>query len=292
MTPHEADPPITDAKLLDYLLGGLSDEESTILEESYAYDPALFEQLEAFEDELVRDYVRGQVSKSIKARIESRIEVDPILKRRVAEEAAIIAAAEPLAKHARRKMPAIGWFTWPSNGQAWFARAGWAVATLVVVTALWFVAHPQRQPSIPKTREVARDTDRPEVPATKPRSSRENKLPDVVPTQLATLAPDPGIFRGEKSEKQLQLSANNSNVRFTLRTDAILPATPCRISIRREAGGEVWTANGRGDRKGLSLTTTAPARLFPSGRYFVTLTVSDTSPRQEFQYSFVVRRQP
>ena len=53
---------VTDDLMTRYLLGDISDEERVRLEEHYFVDDGVFEQLSAFEDELIDDYVRGELA--------------------------------------------------------------------------------------------------------------------------------------------------------------------------------------------------------------------------------------
>ena len=54
--------PVSDDLMKRYLLGDVSDEEQIRLEECYFVDDDVFEQLSALEDELIDDYVRGELA--------------------------------------------------------------------------------------------------------------------------------------------------------------------------------------------------------------------------------------
>jgi hypothetical protein len=62
--------PVSDDLMMRYLLGDVSDEEQNRLEEYYFVDDSVFAQLLAFEDELIDDYVRGELSVPQRKRFE------------------------------------------------------------------------------------------------------------------------------------------------------------------------------------------------------------------------------
>jgi hypothetical protein len=53
-----------DQKIIRYLLNELSDEDQARFEEAYLADGSLFEQVRAMEEELIEDYVKGNLSSS------------------------------------------------------------------------------------------------------------------------------------------------------------------------------------------------------------------------------------
>lgn len=66
-----------------YLLGTLSEEERARLEERYFSDDSTFEEIEMAEEELIDQYVRGELSKSDKDRFEAMLGDSPRLIERV-----------------------------------------------------------------------------------------------------------------------------------------------------------------------------------------------------------------
>lgn len=69
----------------EYLLGTLSDRESSILEEKYFTDPAVFQLVSQREDQLIRAYLGDRLSPAERERFEDRYLAVPELSRRVRE---------------------------------------------------------------------------------------------------------------------------------------------------------------------------------------------------------------
>jgi hypothetical protein len=67
--------PATEERLTQYLLGELSDSDSSDLEKEYFDDDAAFEQLMAVEEELMDEYVRGGLSPDRRERLEKRLQL-------------------------------------------------------------------------------------------------------------------------------------------------------------------------------------------------------------------------
>lgn len=78
-----------------YLLGGLSEEERTILGERFFADDAEFEDLEIAEGELIDRYVRRELSVTDQRQFEKMLRTSPRLLKRV-EFARIMARRVPL----------------------------------------------------------------------------------------------------------------------------------------------------------------------------------------------------
>jgi anti-sigma-K factor RskA len=60
----------SDQTITSYLLNELSEEDQELFEEAYLSDPSLFEQVQALEEELIEDYVKGDLSGQERRRFE------------------------------------------------------------------------------------------------------------------------------------------------------------------------------------------------------------------------------
>jgi voltage-gated potassium channel Kch len=76
-------------RLLRYLLGDLPDEELDEIEELYLEDSNLFEQLVLVEDDLIDDYVRGELSPHDRKLFEMNYLISPGRKEKVANAIAV-----------------------------------------------------------------------------------------------------------------------------------------------------------------------------------------------------------
>src|SRR6185369_635446 len=68
---------IDQARIRDYLLGRLSDEEEEKLEERLMVDDELFEELEISKGEIVEEYSAGELSQSDRQSFEERYLASP-----------------------------------------------------------------------------------------------------------------------------------------------------------------------------------------------------------------------
>lgn len=66
-----------------YLLGELSEEEQSLLEEEYFDDPAFFQEVRARRDDLIDAYLRGELSPDERARFETYFMATPRRRERV-----------------------------------------------------------------------------------------------------------------------------------------------------------------------------------------------------------------
>jgi len=78
-----ADTAKRDSQEMRYLLGSLSEDERNRLEENFFADDAKFEELEVLEDELIDDYVAGELSPDERRQFESKLKQSPRLVERV-----------------------------------------------------------------------------------------------------------------------------------------------------------------------------------------------------------------
>jgi hypothetical protein len=122
-----------------YLLGDLSEEEKTRLEESYFADDNLFEQLLAAEDDLIDDYVQGQLIGHERALFEKRFLNSPERRQRVALARGLmktVAPKEVVEEIATVKPESSPWwksFLVPLLPQSAFGQFSMVAAVLLVI---------------------------------------------------------------------------------------------------------------------------------------------------------------
>src|SRR5712691_6045547 len=83
--------------MVEYLLGGLSEEEQVEIEQRFLKDPAYFEQLQALEAELNDDYVRGELGARDQERWAHRFSTSAEWRRRVAFAGILLSADDHLS---------------------------------------------------------------------------------------------------------------------------------------------------------------------------------------------------
>src|SRR5262245_64417535 len=119
--------------LTRYLLGGLSEQEQTTLEEEYVADPRLFDEIARVESDLMDDYVRGTLSPDLRERFKRVYLSDSRRRERVTFAEALFASVKnvPSVSQEARSQTWFGWLTAPKPA------LGLAFATLLIASGVW-----------------------------------------------------------------------------------------------------------------------------------------------------------
>jgi hypothetical protein len=163
-----ASPQPDDETIVRYLLNDLPKSEQAEFEESYCSDQRLFERARSVEDELIEDYVNGELSGRELLQFKQHFLATPARRERVAfardlrramaldsvEEESDFADAEPEAPAPVIRPEPVSW--WDSWRDLWRGRAlafGVAMATVLLVTlgGVWHFV------SIERLRQQSRD---------------------------------------------------------------------------------------------------------------------------------------
>ena len=134
--------PVSDGVMMRYLLGDVSDEERVQLEERYFVDDGVFEQLSALEDELIDDYIRGELAESQRKQFELHFLTS-------VERRQKLAFAESFAQYLS-KMPAVAspakQASWRQRTTNWLGLRGtsarWAFAATfaaILLGGVWLI---------------------------------------------------------------------------------------------------------------------------------------------------------
>src|SRR4051794_38129941 len=82
-----------------FLLGESPSDEQELVENRFLSDPAFFENLCSFEEELLLAHVRGELPETLQARVETALANWPGGRRRVSEIRALVATMQLDAMH-------------------------------------------------------------------------------------------------------------------------------------------------------------------------------------------------
>ena len=248
--------------LTRYLLGGLSEEEQTALEEQYVADPRLFDEIALAESDLVDDYVRGRLPNDTRERFERVYLSDSRRRERVTFAEALLASVKnvPSVSREARSRTWFGWLAAPKPA------LGLAFATLLIASGVWMVFEVRRTQRDALQRQTARTEQPP--PNFAPEIARPAAV--VVVTLAAgsgTRAPDlaspaPVVIPTGTSEVRMQLSLQENDY------------SAYRVSVRQLGSAEIarrdrLTAVAEGSV--FVITITVPASAFASADYVVTL---------------------
>lgn len=292
-----------------YLLGELSEEERSALEERYFTDSLVFEQLLKTESELVDAYVRNQLSNEARKRFEQFYMAHPSRSERVKFAAAL---ATRLDNPNEAVAPAVQ----PTSPVSWWQRAltafrlrqpllsfSIALATLLIVLggAGVLIESSRRQREAEQTRAANEAEQRRQRELSKPPQNEggqtegstakqeepvernPQQIPQPTPNQnvrkeprSVSLALTAGGVRGGEGGGQIPTlvippDATQAQLRLNLRGNDYPSYS---ASLRTVGGAEIFSQTGVKPARslaGASFTFTLPARRLASGDYVLTL---------------------
>lgn len=288
--------------LIQYLLGELPEAEQIRLEERFFADDEYFEHLLAVEDDLIDDYVRGELSPHERTRFEraflttperrQRVEFARALMRTVSEAPVRAAPAPAIA----RPEPVSGWlslraFLRPQNPAFQFAIA--AAALIILVGGAWLMVETMRlrtqlaqlqaerqawqQQREAMRREGAQARARYDELAEQlqraqsERARLEQELAARPPSRpaflsfvLSSLARDPG------EAKKLVIPSGTPSVQLQIDLEAGDDYPSYRAVLQTAEGNEVWSQDGLSARRikwGRAVVVRFPATVLTPGEY-------------------------
>jgi hypothetical protein len=264
-----------------YLLGTATSVEQQALEDRYAADPEVFEQLVAVENELADRYARRELSAAEQAAFEQHVLAHPRRRARVEfaealRQAVSETAAAPAALTVRERL--AQW--WQSVSSSQGMALGWAAAALLLTLAGWGVSRWLR-PTI--NTDVAQHngtavTPRPlSSPMVTPTlTSKPPAKPNATPGVSAPAVPafvtftlQSGLVRGNEADTPtLTIPAGTDEVRLRLKSDASGYAR-YRLTLQ-QADGRILRNINRAPQAN-TFTFNLPARLLTEGEYTVAL---------------------
>jgi hypothetical protein len=252
------------ARARRYLLGEASEEESAIIEREYFEHDEAVDRIAAAEDDLIEDYIAGELGPSERDRFERaylsvphrRVRVETM--RRLMAHGSGVGSARPEKTAAR---------PWLGHG-AWLALA----ASLLVVAsaALWrFIpaGTPETEVAESQAPSRAAEPERPS-PAT-PAPSR----------QTFALTLSPAAVRSGEENLPVVIPAGTDAVVIRFESDVDdRKLVPRRASIQTVGGGELWQGPATVESNappGTAARIDVPAVDLPADDYVVTLYGTD-----------------
>jgi hypothetical protein len=296
-----------DERLIRYLLDDASDEERSAVEREFLADDQRYEELEALEDELRHDYLRGSLSEDQKARFERRFLASASDRARLEDARAILDALDRGVPAPVALPPASrpGWWL-AAAAAVCLALAGWAFLEArrsrarVDEMASGRAAEQDawaRRLAEEKGRGdgLARDLDRErERRVTLEQELTRREQAAVPRASIVALLLPPGLVRGAAGQAAT-LGPAVEGVRLTLRLPAGEEAARFQAAVRTADGAERWFRGGlvRGTSpSGPVVVVTVPARVLAPGDYEVGL-LAETAPGRAEEiadYHFAVIR--
>jgi anti-sigma factor RsiW len=283
-----------DRRLIEYLLGHLSETEQTQLEDVYFADDARFEYLAAVETELIDAYARGELPDPDRVHFEQRFLASPRLRARIALarrlQARVLPAVGPSAREMSREE------TRHSAARRSTPMLIGAVTVVVVVSAAavgWWAL----QSTSPRAAAVQADSAPPAgervppaLPAAQALPTADRHTTGSVPI---TLVLAPGSIGSGESRAVLTMPQGADVVRIQVDHEgaareryAVLVGTPDRQRVWTELNMAARAAGAK------SVILEIPASSLPPGDYVLTLSGGAMGVRRLealADYSFRVR---
>ena len=286
----------TDEMIL-YLLGDLSEEEQTRIEEQFFTDDDAYLQLQAIEDELRYDYAQGGLSPRHRELFEKRFLKTPVDREQVELAKSVMEKAlERAAQFAPAPAPKVSWwrslFATPMATQ--FAGA---VALLAVMIAASLVLQTTRLKNDVARLEQKDRTNQTEMAGINQQLQQERQRRQQIEKQstqpqspilnFLSFALVPGLVRGGDGPKRLRVPAHTDSVRLQLEIRPAQSSTNYHASLQNLDGTELWSQNVTGT--GTEVSLTLPGRLLPRGDYMVELQAgTGANAQRSGEYYFTV----
>lgn len=266
-----------DDVMIRYLLGELSEQERTRIEENYFLDPGVFEHLCAVEDELIDAYVRGELGGAQREHFEQLFLASPQRRTRVEFARSLLErlSRQPAAttKEAARSRIVTWWESagvisrLPKPALLWPLAA---VALALVIVVGWRLAHKETMPRI----QVQERT--PLKPP--PTQAQQQPMPSPTPPprpapKIATFLLTPVLTRDLGGAKTFMIPSGVDWVQFRLDPEAA-DYKSYRAVLRTPEGREIWSGRDltpQASTSGKSIFLKLPASTLTSGDYILTL---------------------
>ena len=292
------------ALMTRYLLGDLSEEEQTRLEERFFADDEAYRQLVALEDELRYDYAQGNLTAGQRVLFEKRFMASAADRQRVELAKAILQKTHEVA---RQTAEPVARRTWTSALVDFIALRpvsmfSAAVAGAAAICAIVFftqtidlkheLARQQNASRVAMNRQKAQDEALGKQ-LQQERSRREqleqqsgaNKPPST-PLILA-FALGPGLTRDTEGLKRLRIPTGADSVRLQLDLKPGDRPRELRAALSNLDGQELWSQDTT--PAGSAVVLTLPARILAPGDYVIDLkNRASSDPIPGAQYYFTV----
>jgi len=318
--------PLSEQNIRQYLLGELSEQEQVEIEDRAFEDQRVLEQILAVEQDLIDDYVSGDIPEEQRQEFQQHFLASAERKKKIAFAKALAAVVNqnPAPVIDRATAP-----SWRTKLAAFFARpvtaySFAAASLLLLIVGSWLVVDRIRlrseiaqlrtaqESQTAQNRQLEKDlanerlqnqelmanrgtplqqTLTPEIRSESPQQPTTPTSPVVVALSLL-----PGISRGSNSLPQLAIAKDVTLVRLQIGIDPQENYRRYRVELRTENGRQVLAQGNllaRTGSHGRSIPLSVPASALGNGRYELTLkgiTESGTTEDVGFYYFDVVKK--
>ncbi len=282
-------------RIMRYLLGELSEEERSRLEEEYFADPAFFQEVRARRNDLIDAYLRGELSGDERAQFETFFMASPRRRKRVEFARTLMKTVDqaqaPGAQTTARQVPIQRWKSLLIPLIP-YRRPIIALGVLVIIViGGWLLI---RSPGVRDSVEEAKRATQPqqnqnhqadsgERPGASPIETGETEVagrPHVTP-QTQSTSPEPkgatfalttGLVRDSAETKVLAIPRNVDLVQLNLEVERD-DYQSYRAALRTPEGAEIWSKEikNRPAKPDQTVVLRLPANIFKNADYILSL---------------------
>lgn len=281
-------------QIMRYLLGELSEEERSRLEEEYFADPAFFQEVRARRNDLIDAYLRGELSPDERESFETFFMATPRRRERVEFARTLMKTVDqaPASESVTtaRQAPIRWWKSFMISLIA-YRRPIIALGVLMIIfIGAWLLISSQRERD---SVEEARRTTQPqnqnspqddvETPADSPSETNQPEMarrPPATPQvpsprpelKVATFALTTGLVRDGAEAKTLTIPRNADLVQLDLEVERD-DYPSYRAALRTPEGAEIWSQQIKNQptKRDHTVVLRLPASLFKNADYILSL---------------------
>ena len=285
--------------MMRYLLGELSEQEQSALEEKYFTDPEVFDQVLKTESELVDAYARGRLSKETRERMEQFYMAHPVRAERVKFAAALTSRLDHFQESGKNQAtsPVSWWQTLlvTVRGNRPTLRFAMALASLFIVFGtIWVWMERQKrervQSQVAYEAQQQRERERTQAAEETRRAKELTDEQERIAKQTPAPAPTPqsdtalhsvslalsvgGVRGGDNGQIPtliIQPLTTQAQLLLNLKTNDF---PSYRVTLQTVAGVEIFNQSNvkpRVAKSGASFAFIVPAKKLASGDYVLTL---------------------
>ena len=302
-----------DRVIARYLLGELSEEEQTQLEEHAFSDPDYLQHVRAVEKDLIDEYARGELSGTARPAFERRFLASEHRRRQIEFARAFAkVAAEGSATASSEVAPAAITSWWNSflvfrrGPHLAFRFSLAAIAIVVIAGGVWLLREfnqsrreqAQTQPQATPANAVAKPTEERAQNEPQPAPSQNNRPEgrQIPPPVVASLLLLPGTSRGAESHPHLTIAPATSTAQLRVVLESGDEYKTYALELRTISGKVVRSLTGlpaHPGHGGRAVVLTLPANLLTTGDYELTLNGINEQQHAEplGYYYFSVRKE-
>jgi anti-sigma factor RsiW len=283
-------PKADEAQIVGYLLGELSEEDRTRLEERFLRDVEYRELIGAVEDDLIDDYVHGDLAAHERELFEKQFTSLPHRRQKV-ELAKALSRTLSERRHASSVESVSAarestgfWASFLSSLQPpnWAFRYAVAAAVVLLVLGVWFITQTNRprtelERSVAEQQAPQRPAESPSQPGETARTDPPSEPLQVSPPKqlaIATFVLAPGLTRESGESRTFVVPAGTQLVRLQLSLERGDEYPAYRAELRTASGDSVWrsgTVRPVTGPAGLSVVLDVSPDLLQSGKHELTL---------------------